>query len=294
MLRIVLPQSLILNKWGWTSWMFLYFMVLGTRSLVTVHQPPVITAALGHDVIMPCQLRLTADEKMVKLPVLYWLYAPHADNVKVWEPSETYTGRVDLLDQNEKSSNKSILLKSVRWADSGKYLCKLSVFTEKEKSFRRKGNETLLMVYDNIIINLTNHNDSRLQCEVNVSGEPGFVLSIIHNECKLPTVGSGQRDAVTTQPYVTLSESVSLMGVGKYECQLHLKDRLVTKSIFHYHVTVSGEDSDAGNNVSTICSTTLSGLVVVFPEPWLLYIALLLVPITFLLGILTARVLCKS
>lgn len=36
------------------------------------------------------------------------------------------------------------------------------------------------------------------------------------------------------------------------------------------------------------------GLVVVFPEPWLLYIALLLVPITFLLGILTSRVLLKS
>lgn len=97
----------------------------------------------------------------------------------------------------------------------------------------------LHLISDNIIFNLTSYNDS-LQCEVSVSRKPGFVLSIFHNGCKMQTLKSGQRDAVTNLPYVTLSESVSLRAGGTYECQLHLNGDVVTKSVFHYHL--------AGNN----------------------------------------------
>ncbi|KAK2844945.1 hypothetical protein Q5P01_011604 [Channa striata] len=274
----------------WMSCMVLYVLVSGTGCLVTVHQPPAITSALGHDVVMPCELRLSDDEKMLTPPVLYWVYVTHADNPRLWIPSEAYEGRIDLLDKSMNSSNKSILLKNVQWSDSGKYQCKLSVTTEREKSFRRKGNETLLLVYDNIIFNLTNHNASRLQCEVNVSRQdPGFVLAIFHNGCKLQTVGFSQENA--TLSYTTLSQTILTMGGGKYECQLRHNEDLMAKSIFHYHPPVTEQDWNATTNVSTTCLTTVSGLVVVFPEPWLLYIALLLVPITFLLGLLTARLL---
>lgn len=126
--------------------LFSFFWLLsGTRSLVTVHQPPVVTTALGHDVIMPCQLQVPPGEKMTTLPVLYWVYEPHANNLKVWPASARYVGRVDLLEKN--SSDKSILLKNTQWADSGKHLCKLSITTVKDQSYRSKGNETLLMVY---------------------------------------------------------------------------------------------------------------------------------------------------
>ncbi len=126
------------------SLFYFYGCFAGTHSLITIHQPPVLTTALGHNVTMPCQL--SHDEKIATTPVLYWVYV-NDDNPKLWIPSEQYEGRVDLLDSNLNSSNKGILLKEVQWADSGKYLCKLSITPEGKKSFRMTGNGTLLMVY---------------------------------------------------------------------------------------------------------------------------------------------------
>lgn len=85
---------------------------------------------------------------MVTPPVLYWVYLTQdsTDNPRLWMPSEKYDGRVELLDNNPNTSSKSILLKNVQWADSGKYQCKVSVITEGDR-FRRRGNDTLLMVY---------------------------------------------------------------------------------------------------------------------------------------------------
>uniref|UniRef100_A0AAQ5YMD9 Ig-like domain-containing protein n=1 Tax=Amphiprion ocellaris TaxID=80972 RepID=A0AAQ5YMD9_AMPOC len=121
--------------------------VSGVLSLVTVHQPPVLTAALGGDTIMPCELQLSHDEKMVSTPVLYWHYLQQESNKRLWQPSEPYKGRVQLLDDNKKSWNKSIVLKEVQWADSGRYECKLTVTTQREGSFRKKGNLTSLAVH---------------------------------------------------------------------------------------------------------------------------------------------------
>ncbi|KAM7383073.1 hypothetical protein PAMP_002755 [Pampus punctatissimus] len=252
-------------KWGQTQWMFLYFMVSGTYSLITVNQPPLLTAAQGHDVIMPCQLNLSNNEKMMSPPVLYWIYN---SKTYVLSDSSKYAGRAHLLDNNTDTSNKSFLLKDVQWTDSGKYLCKLSISTE-GKSFRERGNETLLIVYDTMLFNLTSRNDSQLECKVNVTRDPRMVLSIIHNECKVQTV----KDAVTALPYITLSETISLKGGGKYECQLHLDKNLITKSIFHWHPP----EPD----------------VVVCPEPWFLYAGLLLVPTTILLVLVTAMIYIK-
>ncbi|XP_074508751.1 uncharacterized protein LOC141778411 isoform X2 [Sebastes fasciatus] len=274
--------SFIVTNWGWILRMLLYFMVSGTRSLVTVHQPPALTAALGHDVIMPCHLNLSPDEKMKTPPILYWSQTQNKTG-NLWTPSKEYVGRVDLLDNNPNTSNKSILLKNVQWADSGKYLCKLSVTLQRKKSFRSKGNETLLKVYDTMIFNLTGHNDSLLRCEVNVTRDPAFVLFIFHNGWKLQPVDSAPGDAGADLPYVTLSESISPQNDGEYECQLHLDGDLITKSIFHYQPPVAEDGGDAEKNVSL----SEPG-VVVFPEPWLLYAALLLVPITVLLSVLTA------
>lgn len=111
--------------------------------MVAVHQLPVVTTALGHDVIMPCHL--SSKVELRNTPVLYWV---DNDNAKLWPPSEKYKERVDLLDQNSKSSNHSIILKNVQWADSGKYVCKLSIITtDTSKRSRIKGNETLLIIY---------------------------------------------------------------------------------------------------------------------------------------------------
>ncbi|XP_070822851.1 uncharacterized protein [Chaetodon trifascialis] len=240
---------------------------------------------------MPCQLSFSHNEKMVTPPVLYWVYfTEDTESAKVWTPSEKYEKRVDLLDSDSYSSNKSISLKNVQWADSGKYLCKVSIATKRDERFRSKGSETLLMVYDAMTFNLTSHNDSLLWCEVNVTPDPGFVLSIFHDGHKPQSVDSAPRDNGTALPYVTLSESVSVKSEGKYECQLHLNKDLITKSIFYYRPPVDGEPGDAEKNVSTPSEPG----VVVFPEPWLLYVALLLVPITILLGLVTALLMRRS
>ncbi|KAM9851782.1 uncharacterized protein ACBR49_004934 isoform 1-T1 [Aulostomus maculatus] len=250
--------------------MFLSSVVSGDLTLVTVHQPPVLAAALGHDVIMPCQLSVSQDEKTEISSILYWIHTTSdTGNSALWLPSQKYRGRVDLLDNNSKSSNKSIRFQKVQWADSGRYLCKVTITTEGDLSFRRRGNETLLMVYDTVLFGLTSHNDSLLHCEVNVTGDPRYILSIHHNGSQSQTGGSSPGDAITFLPYVTLSETVSLRGRGEYECQLHLDGDLITASRFFYSPLESGE--------------------LVFPEPWLLYLASLLLHVLILLGLLCAE-----
>ncbi|KAI4810873.1 hypothetical protein KUCAC02_013800 [Chaenocephalus aceratus] len=83
-----------------------------------------------------------------------------------------------------------------------------------------------------------------------------------------PTVGSAPGEADAALPFISLSETVPLRGKGEYECQLHLNKDLVTKSIFRYQ--------------------TPEPNVMLFPEPWFLYGALLLVPFTILLALITA------
>lgn len=120
----------------------------GAFSLVTVHQPAVLSAALGQDIIMPCELRLQ-DEKLLSQPILYWwkLNEMAADFIRLIPSQTPNNSRATLLDNNGTSTNKSMILKSVQWADSGKYRCKLSLHTERNGNFRQKGDTTSLVVY---------------------------------------------------------------------------------------------------------------------------------------------------
>ncbi|XP_072249486.1 uncharacterized protein [Leuresthes tenuis] len=227
-----LHHGFIMTKWGWILWMFL-FMLSGSLSLVTVYQPPVIAAARGVDVIMLCELRLSQNEIMSNSPVLYWLFLEEANTEKsrLWHPSDAYKERVNLLDNGQNSLNKSILLKNVQWADSGKYVCKLSITIKNNGSFRKSGNQTTLKVYDPIVFALSAHNDSLLRCEVNATRGAGFALCVTHEGRTLQT--DSAESAVEAQPYVTLSESVSARKGGKYECRLQLMEDLIAKSIFY-------------------------------------------------------------
>lgn len=265
MIKIILS---VLTQWRVVQWMFLHLMVSDTCSVVTVNQPRVLAAALGHDALMPCQLSLS--RKLVTPPVLYWIYlVDDKELAKVWKPNENYVDRVDILDSDPLSLNKSILLKNVQWDDSGKYQCKLSVTTETDERFREKGNGTLLMIYDTPIFTLTGHNNTMLQCEVNVTSEPGFVLSIFTDGHKSQTVNSSSRNHSAALPYITLSETILWRSTEKYECQLHLNEDLITKSTFYHHLST---EPDAE----------------VYPEPWSLYVSLLLVPVVILLALLMA------
>lgn len=118
------------------------YLILGVSTLIIVHQPPVLITALGNDVIMPCHL---STNDMVSPPILYWV---NQDGTKLWPPSDKFQDRVDRMDENEQSLNKSIVFRNVQWVDSGNYLCKLSVLTtERKNRYRIKGNETQLLIY---------------------------------------------------------------------------------------------------------------------------------------------------
>lgn len=89
---------------------------------------------------------------------------------------------------------------------------------------------------DTMLFNLTGHNSTLIRCEINVTADAGFVLSICHDAYKPQTAESDRGDYVPDLPYITLSKTIFLRGDGKYECQLHLNEVLLTKSIFYYQL----------------------------------------------------------
>ncbi|XP_029928040.1 uncharacterized protein LOC115373681 isoform X2 [Myripristis murdjan] len=266
-----LHHSSALEKCG-MRWIFIYFMLSGIHSLITVHQDPVVVTSLDDDVTLPCELTLSREERLTKVPVLYWEYLKSEQPgmwPKVWPASENYMGRVERLDNDFNSTNKSIRFKSVRWEDSGMYQCKLSIHTARGGSERKKGSGTLLLVHDIISLNTTAEGDRWLQCAVRVSRDPGFVLSVFHVGSKqiLKNVSTPLETCdANTSLYVTLSLTVPLTKSGTFECRLHLNSTQKTKETFHYNLT-DGQK--------------------MYPEPWLLYASMLLVPVTLLLAIST-------
>ncbi|XP_071376456.1 uncharacterized protein [Centroberyx affinis] len=272
MLKILLSElhhSLIWKKCG-TLWIFLCFTLSGIQSLITVYQPPVVVAPLSHDVTMQCELTASPEEKMITIPVLYWEFLKSDEPgvwPKLWPAAQQYKGRVERLDINLKSSNKSIRFKNIQWEDSGPYQCKLSIATESSGSERKKGKGTKLMVYDTMFFS-TAENDTQLHCAVNVSWDPGFVLSVSRGGFNQSCV-SAPRENVPALPYVTLSGTFPLGSRGGYDCQLHLNGTQITKKSIHHNPPEPDE-------------------LKVYPEPWLLYTAIVLVPFTVLLVMITA------
>lgn len=74
---------------------------------------------------------------------------------KLWpDPESPYKDRVDVLDSDRNSPNRSVLLKNVQWEDStGKYECKLSYRAAKQDK-RTKGNGVKLLIHGNKTISM--------------------------------------------------------------------------------------------------------------------------------------------
>lgn len=91
----------------------------------------------------------------------------------------------------------------------------------------------LYLFSDAMIFELVAHNNSLLSCQVNISAHPGFVLSILHNGDKIHKSGCWESACnLAAQPYIMLSGTISLTLGGKYECQLHLIQHLITKKVY--------------------------------------------------------------
>ncbi|XP_024858616.1 uncharacterized protein LOC112449943 [Kryptolebias marmoratus] len=248
------PCSFVVTTWS----LWICFLHSGSVAVISVNQPPEVTVALGHDAVLPCDFQASPDETITATPVLYWF----TDSDDLLKSDGKYAGRVHRLDQNSESENKSIVLKRVQWSDSKKYECKGSFTTRQRGSFRKTGNLTSLIVYGSMTFNLSSHNASLLRCEVLVSQRSSLVLSVSQDRCLLQSVALDAERLQQTQ--VRLSQEVHLERGGNYECQLRLGTRLLTRSFFHTSVP-----ADSGRH----------------PEPWVLYVSLLLVQ-TFILLVL--------
>lgn len=82
---------------------------------------------------------------------------------------------------------------------------------------------------DTVIFDLVTHNRSLLSCQVNVSADPGFVLSILYNGHK---IRSGKPEC--WEMGCNLSVTILLTHGGKYECRLYLNKNLITKMVSDY------------------------------------------------------------
>ncbi|XP_027869407.1 uncharacterized protein LOC114142360 isoform X2 [Xiphophorus couchianus] len=219
-------------------------------------QPAVVAGPLGHSVLLPCQLQDSQREKLLNRPVLYW--EVHGKQLPFNE------------NKTSASPNKCIELSEVRWSDGGTYECKLSIRTDKRGSFRLKGNKTTLIVHDAMTFDLCSRHDSLLRCEVTVSHDPGLTLTLSRNDCVVQSSAPSERRAANGT--VTLAATVPLTGNGQYGCQLKLHDVLITSSNFH------SQQADERRR---------------YPEPWLLYAGLLLVPALVLLAMSAAMLMCR-
>lgn len=107
---------------------------------------------------------------------------------------------------------------------------------------------------DTMIFDLVAHNSSLLSCQVNVSAHPGFVLSILHNGDKIHTVKSGcWESACNLASEIMLCANISLTLGGKYECQLHLMQHLITEKVFTW---ILPGNSITTHSCSCRCVTT--------------------------------------
>lgn len=109
----------------------------GVLPEAVVQQPPVVSAAVGEDVLLPCELQLSS-ESLMTTPVFYWSLWRGTEKVEVRPPNQS---------DAQTPTNQPLLLRGVSWAHGGSYLCKVSLRTRPKGSYRTNGKKTTLLLY---------------------------------------------------------------------------------------------------------------------------------------------------
>ncbi|CAB1333474.1 unnamed protein product, partial [Coregonus sp. 'balchen'] len=242
-------------------------------------RPDEVVYKLAQDALFDCQFIHTPDQQVAKNPILYWHQITSRESktemTRLWpDPELMYKDRVEVLDSDRNSPNRSVLLKNVQWEDScGKYECKLSYWAAGQAK-RTKGSGVKLLIHDSMFFGLDPENNTKLMCAVNVSRDDRFVLSLKQDGYKV-----FQKNTDPLYPNMPLSITLSVIlplekGMN-YECQIHLGSTMIMSQPFQQPFEMAVEK--------------------VLPQPVFLFVAILLVPITVLLALLTALlVLCRS
>ncbi|KAL0984806.1 hypothetical protein UPYG_G00147160 [Umbra pygmaea] len=237
----------------------------GSWAQIVIQTPEVIVHKLSQNATFNCEFIHTPEQQVEPNPILYWHNIVQTNMTRLWPDAEhPFMNRVDVLDHDCNSSNRSILLKNIQWEDSqGQYECKLSYRVGKD-SKRTKGIAVKLLIYDSLFLGLHPEDNGTLLCAVNVSQDLRFVLSILHNGYELAHKQNPRRTPLIS----LLSVSHPLENDKEYECQLKLNSTLILRHTFKQPLETSAAQE-------------------LFPEPVFLYGAILLVPIIVLLALIT-------
>ncbi|KAJ7985371.1 hypothetical protein DPEC_G00351370 [Dallia pectoralis] len=242
----------------------------GACAQYVIQRPEEIVCKLSQKVTFNCEFIHTPDQQVDQNPILYWHNIHERNTTELWPQSQSesqYKDRVDVLDRNQNSQNKSLLLKNVQWEDSnGKYECKLSYRTG-NRSARKKGSGVKLLIYDSLFFNYDPDDNATLLCAVNASWDPRFVLSVLHGGTQAALLLRN-----TTGPFqliTPLSIRLPLENGKDYECQLNLSSIVILSQTFKQSSKTPAAEKR-------------------FPEPVSLFVAILLVPIIVLLFLLIA------
>ncbi|XP_046883146.1 uncharacterized protein LOC124472394 [Hypomesus transpacificus] len=255
----------IIARWKkhlWNSVIFCY-LLSGTWSQINVvQQPDVVLIKLCGNAMLNCVFTHTPDMKVSNKPILYWEFMSQNKSRLFPNQEPQYNGRVDVLDDVQSSPNKSILFRNVRWEDSGKYQCMLS-YERDGDSERKRGAGVKLLIYDSAIFDVLPESKDQLRCAINVSQDPGLNLSMYHNGVPIDT----RRNDTLFSPFRQLSVYIPLKEAGNYECKLNLASKLILNRNYSYYPEEK-----------------------ILPEPWILYVAIVSIPFTGILILLTACV----
>ncbi|XP_071240062.1 uncharacterized protein [Salvelinus alpinus] len=267
MAKVLMTSNSKRDLWNILS---IALIAAGALAQTVTQTPDEVVYQLAQNASMDCQFIHTPDQQVAKNPILYWHKITSLTKMtRLWpDPESPYKDRVEVLDSDRNSPNRSVLLKNVQWEDSsGKYECKLSYRAAKQDK-RMKGSGVKLFIHDLMFFGLDPDNETQLMCAVNVSRDDGFFLSLLQDGSKV-----FQKTIDLLHPSMSLSVTLSVilpLEKGKnYECQIHLGSTLIMSQPFQQPLETPAVEK-------------------VLPEPVFLFVAILLVPITVLLALLTA------
>ncbi|KAL4657631.1 hypothetical protein GN956_G5031 [Arapaima gigas] len=234
-----------------------------SSQISVIQEPSAVVSEIEKNVTLNCLFTHTPDQ-MVTGPILYWYYGN--DELLYPHPIPQYKNRVIVLNPDRNSSNRSILLLSVQWVDRRKYHCMLS-YEKSGQGARTRGKGVTLLLYGPMTFNVSSESQNSLVCNITVSPHDGFHLAVL---CGGLEVAQGQRHVYSK---FTVLSAVVHEGV-ECECQLSLNSSMVlTRSYTRKSKDVSSEE---------------------LPQPVMLYVAILLIPILITVIIAIAELIFEA
>ncbi|XP_018582475.1 uncharacterized protein LOC108919165 [Scleropages formosus] len=221
-------------------------------AISVIQEPSVIVSEIEKNITLNCLFTHTPEQKVTG-PILYWYYG--SDELLYPHPIPQYKNRVIVLNPDKDSSNRSILLLNVQWEDNRKFHCMLS-YEKSGHGARTRGKGVKLLLHGPMMFNVSSESENDLLCNITVSSNSGFHLTVLCNGVEVAKSQSEIRDKFTVL-------SALVHEHMECECCLNLDSTVV---LSRSYIRKSKEDQRAD-----------------LPEPVFLYAAILSIPFSITL-----------